>query len=357
MKKRNTTIESLRIICMFLLIMHHMVLHGGMLNFTTGINRSIAYMFIPVGKIAFCCFLAISMYFLTNQEFRMEKFLKLWFLVLFYNTIFTILAMSISNEFSLRTLFASFFPVTGNSHGFISAYMAFYLTIPFLNIIRKNINGRQLKFLVIILFVFQIVTKTMGSITNYYQELYSELTLFVFCYFVSVYIKEGQRRKVPSFILILIVAGTYLSRIMVDYIVPNGRVLKTIYQLVACNLMDESGIFNILAGYSLFYLFCKLKSTNSKCVEFIAGSALPVLLIHDHNVFRSVIWSKIFKVDTWCQSKNMFFFMCGVSILIYTFGMFMEEIRKHSIEKLLIRNDKIKKYCERIDNVLNAKRE
>lgn len=94
-KERNSSVELLRIFCMFFLIIHHCVLHGGAVGMDICGNRNIALFFLPAGKIAFDAFLAISMYFLVDQTFRMNKFIKMWLLVLFYSVLFTLISLAL----------------------------------------------------------------------------------------------------------------------------------------------------------------------------------------------------------------------------------------------------------------------
>lgn len=75
-----------------LIIAHHCVFHGGAVNMDPCANKWIALLILPDGKLCFNAFLAISMWFLVDQEFRAECFLKLWLETLFYSVLFTIAA-------------------------------------------------------------------------------------------------------------------------------------------------------------------------------------------------------------------------------------------------------------------------
>lgn len=353
-KNRNSTIELLRVFCMFMLILHHMCVHGDLLNITNGINKKIVLFFIPFGKIAFCCFLAISMFYLTEQTFRMKKFISTWLLVFFYNIVFTIIAMSIVKTFFVKSFFASFFPILGNSHGFASAYLAFYLMLPFLHIVSSKISTMQLQYLVIILVVFQCGSKIMGGITDYYQNLGSELSLFVFCYFFQLYLKKRDLRILKSKgCLILIIVITYLLRLGIDIFRPQKTLFKILYNISLSVVGDESGILNIMAGFALFYLFKGLKETNIPFVNLVASATFPVLLIHDHNVLRPIIWNNIFDVQRYSQSNILLIRMLLIAFIIYIVGFVIEIIRKNISNKFILNNKKIIGWTERIDRKLN----
>lgn len=76
-RQRETNIELCRIVSMVLIIMHHCATHGGGTNIDGSINKWIAYSFVPLGKICFNTFIAISMWFLVDSEFKFKKFFLL----------------------------------------------------------------------------------------------------------------------------------------------------------------------------------------------------------------------------------------------------------------------------------------
>ena len=351
-KERNSSVELLRIFCMFFLIIHHCVLHGGAVGMDICGNRNIALFFLTAGKIAFDAFLAISMYFLVDQTFRMNKFIKMWLLVLFYSVLFTLISLALRKSGGGGIL-ASFFPIMGNAHGFASAYLAFYLLLPILNKTR-TVSRFQLQWLIVVLIICQIGTQMMGSITGHYQILYSELLLFVLCYYISLYLKRYPLYICSSkLFLCLIIISIYGLRLSLSYITTNSAILQRILNFVALNIGDESSIFNLLAGYALFYLFLNFKMKPKKVFNVIAMGSFPVLLIHDHNVFRDVIWSLIFRTQEWYYSEWFFGRLLLVAILVYTIGFALEVVRKILLEKPLFSVNIITRICTKIDNKLN----
>ena len=82
MTKRNSNIEMLRIVCMLFIVMHHCVYHG---NIYSDGNLIVGSLFLPIGKIVFCAFIAITAWYTIDGDFNGRKFLSLWLEVLFYN--------------------------------------------------------------------------------------------------------------------------------------------------------------------------------------------------------------------------------------------------------------------------------
>ncbi len=95
MSLRKSNFELCRIICMLLIIMHHAVLHGGILGFQNCTNKYIGLMFFPGGKICFDAFIVLSVWFLIDQSFKIEHFFRTWILTLFYSITFAVVAFEL----------------------------------------------------------------------------------------------------------------------------------------------------------------------------------------------------------------------------------------------------------------------
>ena len=154
--KRDSNIELLRVLCMLLLIAHHLVVHGGVIGLE-GMpnNRIIALLVLPAGKICFNCFVAISTWYLVRSSVRGTKFIKVWLQVLFYNLLMLGLTVALGQELgenvTWRQWLGACFPILGNSHGYAASYLAFYLLVPFLKLLAERINKRQNGFLILLL--------------------------------------------------------------------------------------------------------------------------------------------------------------------------------------------------------------
>ena len=126
---RQSNFELLRIVCMIFLVAHHCCVHGGVLN-TDSPYRFFALIFLPIGKICFVAFVALSMWFLTEKSFKSSRFVKTWLEVFFYSVSFCLISFIFiprSKLGMIRGGLASLLPITGNSHGFASSYLLFYL--------------------------------------------------------------------------------------------------------------------------------------------------------------------------------------------------------------------------------------
>lgn len=275
MKTRESNIELLRIICMLLIIAHHCAVHGGVLTVDVSANKAVAYLFVPIGKIVFDTFLAISTWFMVDTIFKSERFWKIWFQVLFYNLLLVTLGLALNMDASIgvRQFVGSFFPIVGNSHGFASTYLIFLLLIPFFRMVIERCDKKGIVFLTALLLIIQVVSMIIGKIIGYSQPLSSEVTLFALMFFIAYCLKHiasiddwSKRRTI--IISAAIVLFVYIAELSLYWLRVKHPTIPFDSLISLCN--DESSITNIVAGFALFILVKNIKMKYSKIINVIS---------------------------------------------------------------------------------------
>lgn len=335
-KIRQSNIELCRIVCMLLIIAHHCVVHGGGIGMNTCVNRYTALFFLPGGKFCFDAFLAISTWFLVDQTFKSERFLKTWCQVLFYSVTFAAISAYMGVSLTKRNWFSVFFPITGNSHGFAASYLAFYLLMPFLGITASKLTKKQLQWLILLLLYFQVTSQIIGTVSQYFQPIHSELQLFVLCYFLALYIK---RYPLPLlFNRIFLFTTVILMWFLVFFIwclaavfLPGNAWVGVLSSL--CN--DESSILYLIGGYAFFLLFYTLRIPTNQYINAIAHTTFGILLIHDHNFFRYVLWNQIFHAQDWWYSRYFLIHILLCVFIIFVVGALIDHLRQKYIERFI----------------------
>lgn len=353
---RLTNIELLRIICMLLIIAHHCIVHGGAAYMETCTNRIIGLILIPGGKICFNAFLAISTWFMVDQSFKMERFLKVWIQVLFYSVCFCTVAFFWGNPMTAKDWFSIFLPIAGNSHGFAASYLAFYLLMPFLKIITLNMSQKQAKLLVAFLLYFEVGTQLIGNATQYIQPISSELLLFILCYFIAYYLKKYPLKMQSSKVLmfsIFILCWIIVFAIVSLYLLTTSEniVVNYLWRIVK----DESSIINIVGGYALFFLFYNIKIPPIQIINKIAKHTFGVLLMHDNNFFRGVLWIQLIMTPNWYYSPKFLLYVLISTGGIFIVGVLIDALREHFLENFIFKLNCVKKFCIERDKIVNEK--
>lgn len=344
-KARQSNIELCRIICMLLIIAHHSVIHGGAIGMEACLNKYLAFFLVPGGKLCFVTFMVISTWFLVDGQFNLERFIKTWLQVFLYSVFFAAAAAMLGAYLTARNWFSVFFPISGNSHGFAATYLAFYLLLPFLGMITQKVKKKGLAFLVILLIYFQVVSKIMAVINGYNLPiLSSELTLFILFYFISLWLKRyplaitsNKVAMFGTFLLVwLAIFGIWCSSL-------TSFAKTPLYVGLVSLSSDESSFLYILGGYSLFFVFKNLSIPNNRTINYIAHAAFGVLLFHDHNFFRYVLWQNILNAQDWYYKSTFIMWIIACVIGIYLIGLLMETVRQYG-EKRIFASLTVKKY-------------
>lgn len=348
-KIRESNIELCRIVCMLLIIAHHSVIHGGAIDMNLCLNKYIAFFLVPGGKLCFVTFMVISTWFLVEQKFKWQRFIKTWLEVLFYSVLFTFVSSWLGTPISKKNWVSVFFPIIGNSHGFAATYLAFYLLIPFLAMIRDKITHRQLLLLITILSYYQIFSRMLGRIDGYNPSLVSsELTLFILFYFISLYLRRYPVRFFANKkFLIGLFIGIWLSIFTIWCLSLSGFAKTFRYAALSTVAQDESSILYILGGYVLFYIFNNFKIKNNKLINFMASASFGVLLFHDHNFFRYQLWQNILNAPQWYYKETFVLWVIICTLGIFIIGMLIDLVRR-KIENKIFSEDTTNKLISKL---------
>lgn len=148
-KERNSNIELFRVVVMFSIVCHHYVVNSGLLEILplhqTSANSLFYYLFGMWGKCGIDCFVMITGYFMCTMKITLRKFLKLYLQVVFYGLVFY-LAFCLMGKAacSVREVVLTLLPFRiVEDDSFVSAYMVWWLFIPFLNAMVRGLSARQ----------------------------------------------------------------------------------------------------------------------------------------------------------------------------------------------------------------------
>ncbi len=353
-KTRNTTIELLRIICMLIIVMHHCVVHGGACTMDNGINKWIALVLMPGGKICFDVFVAISAWYTVDSKFKASRFVKIWLQILFYNVVFTFLTAEWGAGYAapigIKDWIGNFFPILGNSHGFAAAYAMYYLLVPFLAMLAHQLSKRQTQWLIVLLAGIQVFSSLMGSITRYYQPMPSEVVLFVLFYNIALYLKRWPMKiqaNKPVLLGVVLCGWILIAVFQIGHALYPDTFFFTWGVEITAN---ESSLSNIVAGFALFLLVKDCKMPYIPVINAIASTTFGILLYHDHNFFRPVVWQRFVQASTWYYVPPLQFVLrIVVSVLaIFGVGMIVDFIRQF-FEKQVFRMRWVKIVCGKIE--------
>ena len=154
-KVRKSNFELMRILCMFFIVLCHVIGKGNVLTNSHNQTLTVIVEFIQLLIVVHVdLFVLLTGYFQSKSNFKMSKMLKIIAQCLFY-TIVIMLVLSLTGVITLskveivKNIFVNFI----GDYWFINIYLLLYAISPFLNIIIDNMNQSKYKKLLICCFV------------------------------------------------------------------------------------------------------------------------------------------------------------------------------------------------------------
>lgn len=262
-KTRNSSIELLRIICIFGIIFMHTIAYGG--DKLAIYNRYLLIVVNCFTNLGVTCFMLISGYF--GVRFNLEKLIKLDLMVIFYTLIHLIIRVALGVEIGMMDLLSSAFPVLSNQYWYITAYFIIAILSPYINRIPELLSKADFqKVLAVLIFFFAVVP--------------------TFLYFDIL----GSQGKNVVYMTVIYLIGRYIRKYD-DRTYHRGKLAILLLANIFMVLVLEAGMFTVAGRYSMFYrdcsvftlissvlLFTIFRNTHfeSKAVNKVAGSVLAV---------------------------------------------------------------------------------
>lgn len=293
--KRSSNLELYRIITMLLIVAHHYVVCSGLLNVMeqnyTSPTSVYYYIFGMWGKTGINCFVMITGYFMCQSKITLRKFLKLYFEVLFYGlVIYGIFVLIGKVDFTVEQMLYIFLPF-GHvvSDNFVNAFMVWWLTIPFLNVLVRNISRHQH----ILLILFCVVVFSL-----YDKIPLTEIAVNPICWFSTIYFIASYIRLYPSSIYKSESSKTWglLSMVVVLLSVILIPIIQHCYVLIGKTnvpwglVSDSNAPLALLVSVTTFMFFRNLKMPYISFVNIAGATTFGVLLIHANGYVRGWLW-------------------------------------------------------------------
>lgn len=362
--KRKSNIELLRVLCMICLVAHHFTIHGNLyLNENIFVQR-FSLIFAPLGKMCYVVFMVISSYFLSNANVKSKRFWKVWMEVLFYNILMmlaTLVGSGWNGLLSIKMIVGSILPMLGASHGYAVAYLWLLAFLPFIKILQEKMNEYFLGNLIFLLFSLEIVSWIIGSFIDYNAGIKSELFFFVLIYYSTLYLKKYDEKLLHvSRKTLFSWGGVCVCIYLIEYLIWYIGVQNSnhIFQILLTFINNQRSPLNILFGYTVFYIFMNIHINYSKVINRMASTTFAILLIHDSNYFRNLIWNYISRSPIgqhlW-RSKIEFIFTYFIIVIgLSGFCCLIDLIRQNTVDKLVMNSHVFTTLCEKTNMNGNA---
>ena len=336
---------------MLMIVAHHYIVcsgltgEGGPLSEgTMTANSLFLRLFGMWGKVGINCFLMITGYFMCKSLITVRKWVKLFLEVYFYKLfISSIFFVSGAASLSLKSIVDTLLPIHSLHRNFTDCFLVFYLTIPFWNILIRNMTDRQHKLLLLLLLFFYTC---LGSVPMFTIE-FNYITWFGIIYLIASYIRL---HPIPLFnkdslwgaiTLVLVI----LSLGSVTFI--HWKTFAGYFFVSDCNK-----VLAVLVAVSSFLWFKNLNVPQSKIINAIGASTFGVLLIQSNSGYMMKwLWGDMFDVVGHFSLPlvELIFYSVTVVLVVFFVCNILDQLRIQLLE-----NPFFKWYDKHIDYKLNS---
>lgn len=365
-KEKQSNFELMRIISMFLIIIHHIILHGNVIYNTSGSIHLIIMLIRCIAFVHVNSFILLTGYFQYKKEFSLKKFLSIFNASYFYNLliliIFIIFGLSNIEKLDVLKTLNPFYM----SHWFISCYLILYILSPFINILIKNMSQKNHRKLILLLILCYSIISFLSEQTIAENSGYSVIQ-FIMLYIIGAYLSKypiNQNLHFKNYsknkLQVLLFSGIFvfafinfilycLSRTFED---QNNLFFNYLGTLIANNY-HEYNFLPVIIQSVLYFLWFETLNIQNKIINKISSLVFGIYIIHDNPFIRGHIY-KWFRIDsnTTIYSKKIFIKIFIVAFLIFIICAIIEFLRQ-LLFKFIKKRKLYIKFSSKFNNYIN----
>lgn len=334
-KMRDSNIELFRIIVMLLIIAHHYVVNSGIEAsiFANPLLPSSIFLAIfgAFGKIGINCFVLITGYFMCTSKISVKKFVKLLFMILFYNIVINSMFWITGYiPFSVESFLNVLIPFRTVAQNFTFTFLLFFLCIPFLNILIHNITEKQhLKLIILVSFIYVL----FGTIPSFSVSM-NYVSWYIVLFFTASYLRLYPKKIFDNTkfwgIATMICFFACCASVIFGCIALEKFEINIIYFFVT----DSNALLAFGTGICAFMFFKNLKIKPNKFINTVSSTCFGVLLIHaNSDAMRHFLWMDIFKNGKIFNSNWLYLHAILSVLCIFIVCSFIDFLRIRFIEK------------------------
>lgn len=331
--KRNSSFELLRIVSMYLIVLHHFVVHGNTdIGGVYPLKKFTMLCMTIGGKVGVDVFVMIGAYFLVGKSFKFKRVVKLILMIIFYTWAIYIILKLLNYNLQYQW-YEIWLPVPG-TYWFAGSYIVLLFMAPVLNLVIENITQEQYRnilYFLTLIFVL-IPTFIIPNIVDLGLS-HSELGNSTVSIFIYLYLLIGYIRKYPSkftnsiitnllFLMLgLIVSGAFLG---LGSIYWNDNQQIPVYVM---NSLSSNSFFVVWISLGLILVFKNIPPFTSRIINVVAGGTFAVYLIHDNQFIRGILWGKV-NNSQYQSSSNFLIHGLEISLLTLIICIVIELVRQ-----------------------------
>ncbi len=347
---KKSSLELMRIISMFFIVVYHIILHSNLINLSTGGTKFLLVLLEAFMVVHVNSFILLTGYFQSDKNAKFSKIISVCNATWFYKLLTFVGIILVTNYFSLpnnvdmnfHQKIISILPFDRYDNWYINCYLLTYIFSPYLNVLINKLSRSKLKKLIIILFiVFSLVgTILIGNILPDYNSGRCMMA-FILLYFVGAYLRLYPIEESRLF-------SVYKPKLK-KYVFLIGYILLGIigitFRMTAFNISIYDRFYTefsdilymtsisflsplVLIQSISYFLFFKNMSFNSRVINFIGGTTFGIYLLHENRYIRDNLFEWLNMSSHANGGIKLVCMVILLGIIIFISCMTVEIIRK-----------------------------
>lgn len=336
MKQRDSNLECLRIIAIFLVLIVHATFIGtGFPHINEVIQHPLNSFFrFGFGSLSIVCvnlFVLITGWF--GIRFNVKKLISLFLIALFYSLFIYIILLSISpSKYWNRLSVSTILMLNSSDYWFVKSYIILYIFSPILNTFIDTCSKKQFE---LTIFLFYACQTIYGWLSIYgaadFQGGYSALS-FIGLYLLAQYfhrypgITSNWKAKMGI--------GIYLGISLFNTII--AFVLTQLGLPIAGRIFTYTNPLVIIQSLALLIGFSKF-SFHNKFINWMASSCLAVYLTHANELVLRIYFGPTIK--NWYKQESPILFLLYTLLFIsciFALSILIDKVRMQLFKLLKI---------------------
>lgn len=331
---RNLGIDLLKILCMIMIPVLHVLGQGGVLRNTQFL--SVRYeLGWALEILCFCavnCYAILSGYVNFGRKFRYSKILELYLQVLFYTVGITVIFKILHPEYvSRKMMIQALFPFAYNEiYWYYTSYFCMCLFIPFMNRMVEEWDQKTVKQLLFSLFLILSLLPVI-----FLTDIAKTISGYSVLWLSALYLLGAYMRKydIPQKVLpwkavltfILCTCLTWLAKLAAEL------VTNRLYGAPSHGdfYVNYTAPFVLFSAISLVCVFARLqiKKPMQKIIRFFAPVSFGVYLLHVEPLIWEHVLNNAFTGFTQYHPVIMCVAVIGAALGIWLTGSLVDWIR------------------------------
>ena len=329
-EERNMGVELFRIVSMILVVMLHVIGHGGVYSYAPKLSDTykVAWFLYTMAYCCVNCYAMISGYANVKSNFKFRKMVHLWLEVVTLNLGLTLAMHFFVPGAVIETDYwwKAVFPLTMRALWYVCAYFFMFPLIPILNkglLSLKKYQHIAIIFLLQMPTIFRLIMKTDNYVLG---SGYSALWL-ICLYVIGAYFRIYGAPKwakwyvtLPTFFLATYIAWSYRMNIETQYVDKLIEKDSELYTNRGILISYISPCMVVMAvALMMFFMQVKIKRKIPKVIiANLAKATFGVFVLHVGAAFwyYTDFWKK-FNAYGKLPPSDMVFAVIGTALAIY----------------------------------------